>query len=157
MATDTGAVDAGGAPLVSMTTGSGVSDGVVMQIETLASSVSFDITVAFEDDASDAVDTFASFVDHIEANTAGDAARGCDARPAEDTTGDGFPDTFRDVRGARVCFDIVVKQNDTVMPLTTPQVFNATLRVIGDGFTELDSRGIFFLVPPTVLGPGGPD
>lgn len=157
MATDTGAVDAGGAPLVSMTTGSGVSDGVVMQIETLASSVSFDITVVFEDDTSDAVDTFASFVDHIEANTAGDAARGCDPRPADDTDSDGFPDTFRDVRGARVCFDIVVKQNDTVMPLTTPQVFNATLRVIGDGFTELDSRGIFFLVPPTIMGPGGPD
>ncbi len=155
IATATSAVDAGGSPLVSVTSGAGVSGGVVAQVESLANSVSFDISVQYEDDASDSVDTLAAFVERIEANTAGDPARGCAARAADDTDGDGFPDTFRGVRGDRVCFDIVVKQNDTVMPTTEPQVFDATLRVIGDGFTELDSRNIFFLVPPTVEDPGG--
>jgi len=88
---------------------------------------------------------------------AGDVARGCDPHAAEDTNGDGFLDTFRDVTpGSPACFDIIVKQNDTVMPLPTPQLFKATLHVLGDGFTELDTRDIFFLVPPHVeiIGPG---
>lgn len=156
IATATGAVDAGGMPLVSQTSGSGVSAGVVTQIQTLANSVSFDISTVFQDDPADAVDTFAAFVDHMEANETGDAARGCDPRMGEDTNGDGFPDVFRGVSGARVCFDIVVKSNITVMPTSEPQVFNATVQVLGDGFTELDSRQVFFLVPPVVEGPGIP-
>ena len=156
MARDTNAVDAAGMPLVSTASSAGVSAGVVTQIQTLANSVSFDISTVFEDDAADAVDTFASFVDRIEANETGDAARGCDPRMGEDTDGDTFPDVFRDVSGERVCFDIVVKPNVTVTPTTVPQVFNANVRVLGDAFTELDSRQIFFLVPPVVEGPGIP-
>jgi hypothetical protein len=49
-----------------------------------------------------------------------------------------------------------VKQNDTVMPTLSPQVFRANLRVLGDGFTPLDDRAIFFLVPPRVEVPIGP-
>ena len=49
-----------------------------------------------------------------------------------------------------------MKQNDTVMPTTDPQLFRATLRVLGDGFTELDSRDVFFLVPPEIII-GGPE
>jgi len=157
IARDSGAVDATGAPLVSTATSGTVSAGVVDQIRTLASQTQFDITVTYEDDPTDGVDSFAAFVDHIEANTAGDPARGCDPRTATDTDGDGFVDTFPDVTaGERVCFDIVVKQNDTVMPLPTPQIFKATLHVLGDGFTELDTRDVFFLVPPhvEVMGPG---
>ncbi|MFT5355155.1 MAG: hypothetical protein ACI9KE_002371 [Polyangiales bacterium] len=156
IATATNAVDAGGMPLVSQASSGGVSAGVVMQIQTLANSVAFDISTVFEDDASDAVDTFASFVERIEANEAGDFARGCDPRMGEDTDGDTFPDVFRDVSGERVCFDIVVKSNITVMPTGDPQVFNATVRVLGDAFTELDSRQVFFLVPPVIEGPGIP-
>lgn len=156
IATATGAVDAGGMPLVSRATDAGVGSSVVTQIQTLANSVSFDISTVFEDDAGDAVDTFAAFVDHLEANEAGDPARGCNARMGEDTNADGFPDVFRDVVGERVCFDIVVKSNVTVAPTSMPQVFNANVRVLGDGFTELDSRQVFFLVPPVVEGPGIP-
>src|SRR5690606_37555900 len=112
----------------------------------------------YVDDASDTVDTWAAFVHHVEANTTGDPARGCEPRPAEDTDSDGYPDTFRGVTpGARVCFDIVAKQNDTVPSIATPQLFRATLRVLGDGVTELDSRDVFFLVPADVSGPGGPE
>ena len=157
IAMDSGAVDGAGAPLVSVYTGGSISDAVVTQIATLANQTRFDISIRYEDDATDAVDTFPAFVDHIEANTVGDAARGCGPHPATDTNGDGFPDTFPGVTaGEHVCFDIVVKQNDTVMPTAVPQLFLATLHVIGDGFTELDSRDVYFLVPPTIEPPGGP-
>jgi len=157
-AMDTGAVDGTGAPLVSTASDGSVSAAVVNQIRTLANQTPLDVTVEYVDDPSDTVDTWAAFVDHIEANEAGDAGRGCDPRAAEDTDMDGYPDTFRAVTpGSPVCFDIVVKQNDTVMPTTTPQLFMATLRVLGDGFTELDRRDIFFLVPPEPELPGGPD
>jgi len=157
IATDTGAVDAAGMPLVSVTSSTGVADEIVRNIRTLANDTPLDISVVFEDDPADAVDTWAAFVDHLEANEAGDAGRGCAARMGEDTDADGFPDTFRAVTpGDPVCFDIIVKQNDTVMPTADPQLFRATLRVLGDGFTELDSRDVFFLVPPEVIV-GGPD
>ncbi|NIS37085.1 MAG: hypothetical protein GWN07_39725 [Actinobacteria bacterium] len=158
IATATGAVDGAGMPLVSVTATDGtVSDAIVDQIRTLANDTPIDISVVFEDDPSDSVDTWSAFVDHLEANEAGDPGRGCAARTGEDTDADGFPDTFRAVTpGEPVCFDIVVKQNDTVMPTGDPQLFRATLRVLGDGFTELDSRDVFFLVPPEIVV-GGPD
>ncbi len=147
-----------GAPMPVVADGGNVSSTVVDQIRTLANSTRFAISAEFVDDPSDAVDTFAAFVERLEANEAGDPARGCDPRTATDTNGDGVKETFPDVpSGTRVCFDVVVKQNDTVMPTTEPQVFRATIRVLGDGFTELDRREVFFLVPPTVELPGGPD
>jgi len=158
LATDTGAVDGAGMPLVSTAAAGSVSAAVVDQIRILANQTPIDINLVYEDDASDTVDTWGAFMDHIEANEAGDAALGCEARTGEDTDGDGFADTFRGVTpGEPVCFDIVVKQNDTVMPARMPQIFRATLRVLGDGFTELDSRDIYFLVPPMIEPPGGPD
>lgn len=156
---DTGSVDAGGSPLYSTWSGGAIGTTVLNQIRILASQTRFDISIQYQDDTSDAVDSFAAFVDHIEANTAGDAARGCVAGlTAIDTDGDTFPDTFTGVTaGQRVCFDIVVRENVTVMPTLMPQLFRGTLRVLGDGFTELDSRDVFFLVPPTIPEPGGPD
>ena len=50
--------------------------------------------------------------------------------------------------GNRVCFDVVVKTNVTVEPTEAPQLFRATVEVLGDGFTSLDERDVFFLVPP---------
>jgi len=157
MARDTGAVDGSGAPLTSTWSGT-IGDTVLNQIQILARTTTLDISVEYIDDPTDGVDSFASFVQYVEANTAGDPTRGCEPRAAVDTNGDGHPDTFTDVTaGGRVCFDIVVKQNDTVMPTTTPQIFKATLRVLGDGFTELDTRDVFFLVPGIIEGPGGPE
>ena len=75
---------------------------------------------------------------------------------AGDTNGDGYRDTFQGVRpGTPVCFDIIVKQNDTVPPTAMPQMFRANLQVLGDGFTPLDTRDIFFLVPPLIQVSGG--
>jgi hypothetical protein len=157
IARDTGAVDGSGAPLYSTWSGGPIGITVLRQIQILANQTRFDISVVYEDDPSDSVETFSAFVDHIEAKTAGDAARGCNPFPAIDTNGDGHLDTFQDVTaGQRVCFDIVVKQNNTVMPTSMPQLFRGTLRVMGDGFTELDRRDVYFLVPPRVEPPGGP-
>jgi hypothetical protein len=155
---DTGAVDAAGAPLVSSAPAGSVDAAVVAQIRTLANQTPIDISLVYEDDMSDAVDSWMAFMDHIEANEAGDAALGCAPRTATDTDADGIRDTFVDATpGEPVCFDIIVKMNVTVMPTDMPQIFQATLRVLGDGITELDSRDIYFLVPPEIVGPGGPD
>ena len=155
IARDTGSVDGAGSPLVSTWSGGAIGDAVLDQIQILAQTTTLDISIEFIDDPSDSVDTFSTFVDHLEANTAGDPSRDCAARLADDTNGDGHPDTFRSVTsGNRVCFDIVVKQNDTVEPTAEAQIFRATLRVMGDGFTELDTREIFFFVPGRPIGPG---
>ncbi len=150
-----GAVDGSGNPLTSTwSPGAAISDAVVQQIELLADQTPIDVSVEYEDDPTDTVDTLASFVDHLEANEAGDPSRGCDPRTA---TGTPYKDTFPDVRpGSRVCFDIIVKQNDTVPPTTMPQLFKGTVKVIGDGITVLDSREVFFLVPPKVEIPTVP-
>ncbi len=144
-----GAVDAMGAPLTSTwTPGAEISDAVVTQIQSLANSTPIDVSVRFIDDPSDSVDTEAAFVDHLEANETGDPTRGCDPRMA---TGTPYPDTFPAVSpGDRVCFDVIVKQNDTVAPTAVPQLFKATVEVVGDGISVLDSRDVFFLVPPDV-------
>ena len=43
-----------------------------------------------------------------------------------------------------------------VEPATRPLVYEAVLTVSGDG-SPLDSRRVFFLVPPEIPVPGGPD
>ncbi len=156
-ARDTGSVDGAGAPLYSTWSGGTIGATVLAQIQTLAAQTRLDISITYTDDAVDSVDSFLAFVDHIEARAAGDGTRGCAARPAVDTNGDGFADTFMDVTaGERVCFDIIVKDNVTVMPTLEPQLFRGTINVLGDGFTPLDERDVFFLVPPTIMDPGGP-
>ncbi len=159
IALDSGAVDAAGNALVTTANDGSVSTTVVNQIQTLAAATSLAVAVQYQDDASDTVDTFAAFVAYIEARQAGDPGRGCAAASAHDTNGDGHADTFDNVRaGTRVCFDIVVKQNDTVMPTTQPQLLRATLQVVGDGFTPLGTpRDVFFLVPPIIPPANCPD
>jgi len=56
--------------------------------------------------------------------------------------------------GAPVCFDILPRMNTTVAPTLVPQVFRAQINVIGDGFTPLDDRVVYFLVPPRIPDPG---
>ncbi|MBX3269953.1 MAG: hypothetical protein KF729_06810 [Sandaracinaceae bacterium] len=149
LARDTRAVDDSGTPLVENFTGGTISDAVVRNIQTLAEQSRLDVTAEFRDDPSDAVDTRAAFFGYLEANRMGNRVRGCQARVAEDRDGDGILDTFPNVRtDDRVCFDIYPRMNTTVERTDEPQLFRATVAVIGDGFTELDSRNVFFVVPP---------
>lgn len=154
--TDTGSVDRMGMPLVYDidTDGFGLSEAVVGGIEAV-SGTPLDISAVFEDDASDAIDTRVAFVEDIVPVEDGDAARGCLPRVASDSNGDGRKDVFLRVPpGQRVCFHVVVRMNTTVMPTLIPQVFQGTVRVVGDGRTPLDARDVYFLVPPTIPEPG---
>lgn len=160
VATDTGSVDASGNPLAFEipNDGTGIGDQVVEAIETLAGNVPIDVSAIAADvdeGPSDTVDA-TIFIDYLEANSVGgvadprDASRVCvGGLPAADTDGDTHPDTFSDVLpGTIVCFDIVALRNTSVMPAAQPQLFRAEIRVLGDSITVLDTRDVYFLVPP---------
>jgi hypothetical protein len=141
-------------------TGSGLSTTIVDAIEELASNVPIRVDAIPTDDPSDTIDAVASFVERMETNTSGATVLGrvCSTGlEVADEDGDGFPDHFpRVLPGTSVCFDIVARPNQVVPPLETPQLFRATIDVIGDRFTPLDSREVYFLVPPSIPEPGGP-
>jgi hypothetical protein len=136
---------------------------VVDAVTHLANNVPIRVDAIAEDDTTDTVDAVTEFIDRIETNTSGstvwDPLRGewrvCTstvptATPGTPPTVDYFSSVLP---GQPVCFDIIPQMNTTVAPLTTPQIFRAVINVIGDLFTPLASRDVFFLVPPEI--PGG--
>jgi hypothetical protein len=161
IATGTGSVDVTGSPIVFdiSSDGTGLGAQVVDAIEILAHQVPVEVTFHVRDDPSDLVDTESEFMDYIEPSVAGgwpdprDPTVICvsgltvaDERPPLD----GRPDTFTSVLpGTPVCFDIYVKQNWTVPATPEPQTFLAEIDVMADGLTVLDTRDVYFLVPPT--------
>jgi hypothetical protein len=150
MARDTGAVDAaaGNAPLVFNGADAAAATAIENGIRTLAGGVPLDLAAAAADDPSDAVNAVTSFVDHLETLQLGTAA--CANMLADlDSNGDGFRDAYDNVRaGTPVCWKLVSKQNTTVPATDEPQLFKATVTVTGDGVTVLDTRDVYFLVPP---------
>ncbi len=158
LAADTGANDEEGAPLVYPIerTGVGLTEAIVEGIRAV-SGIVFEVSLAWRDDPSDAVDTRAAFVRSVTAVVDGDRGRGCTASVSLDLDDDGTPDAFEGVGpGERVCFEIETRPNSSVEATLAPQVFLATLVVLGDGFTPLDERRVFFLVPPRIPDPGVP-
>ncbi len=103
------------------------------------------------------VDARQAFIDHIEVFMSGDST--CPSGyNTTDSDGDGAPDKFVGILpGHAVCWKIYSKQNDTVEPTDEPQMFTAIVEVHGAGGALLDSREVYFLVPPVIEGPGGPD
>ena len=154
----TGAVGSTGAPLIFPAAGSATVDAqIVDAIRQLAGSTPLDITARardVDDGAGDGVDA-TIFIERIEPNTTGGIADPTDPTvicvgglPTSDVDGDGLPETFPDVTpGVPVCFDIIARRNDTVMPTSAPQLFRAQVDVVGDGVTVLDTRDVYFLVP----------
>jgi hypothetical protein len=139
--------------------GSGLS-ATIVDLVRRAAAVPLDVSAQAVDlvDPGETVDAVAAFVDHLEPNSTG--APGLTSTGGFGTTdltgidADSFADTFLDVTpGAPVCFDIIPKQNDTVPATLVPQVFRAQINVIGDGFTPLDDRVVYFLVPPRIPDP----
>jgi hypothetical protein len=107
-------------------------------------------TIEATDELGDAGDSLI-FIDHLETNTSGGR---CVSIGTEDTDGDTRPDAFPAVLpGTPVCWDVYPRRNDTVPPTVDPQVFRARLTVRGDG-SPLDSRIVYFLVPPMIRDPG---
>ncbi len=162
IANGTGSVDIGGSPLVFTISadGSGLGAQVVNAVSTLANQVPIEVTTRLRDDPADSVDTVASFIDHVEPSTVGgypdpmDPTRICVGGLAVGDRYDpftGVPDSFTSVLpGQIVCFDIYPKQNWTVPATTSPQTFRCEVDVLGDGFTVLDTRTVYFLVPPVI-------
>jgi hypothetical protein len=133
---------------------SALSDAVAAAIAK-AAAIPLDVSARAVDAEGDAVNAVTSFIEHVEARTATAAGRVCTVglstydRPALDA--DSVPDTFSNVRpGDPVCFDIVTRINSTVPATNAPQLFRAKVQVVGDGFTPLDTRDIYFVVPPLV-------
>ncbi|MCK9462342.1 MAG: hypothetical protein M0R80_22180 [Proteobacteria bacterium] len=136
--------------------GTGLDTSIVDAVEDLATGVPFDIGTVARDNETDAVDATV-FINRIVPNTVGGV------EDPEDPTvmcvggldtinndSDPYPDLFDDVMpGTPVCFDIFPQQNDTVPPTTLPQMYTAFIDVIGDSVTVLDTREIFFLIPPS--------
>ena len=159
---------AGDCPLsftVSGQNGTGVSDSVVAGIYALASALRFDVHVEAHDVDPNTVD---NFLLRLEPNLSGiGPAALCvtlPPSPLEDKyTGpkallgaDGLAETFPGLGGNnQVCFDVVPKTNNAVMPTNKPQLFRAQLQVRGvSGMTEVNlgvPREVFFLIPPVIV------
>ncbi len=153
MATDSGAVDAanGNAPLVFNGSGAGASAAIENGIRTLANGLPLDVNAVTTDAPGDAVDAVTSFVDHLETLQLG-TAQCANGLNDVDTNGDAFDDKYLQIRtGTPVCWKVVSKPNTTVPATSEPQLFRATITVFGDGVTQLDTRDVFFLVPPAPL------
>ncbi len=103
------------------------------------------------------VDAPAAFIDYIEVFMAAQDSQCPDGYNTADTNADGHDDRFVQILpGNPVCWRIHVKENQAVEPARTPQMFKATIDVYGTGGALLDSRDVYFLVPPEFEGPGGP-
>lgn len=131
--------------------GQGVSTGVVNAIQAISVGAAYDVKAIPSNDPSNPGGVDATkFIKALRAMEEGNAAAGCPATPARDSDNDGIKDTFVAVKvGTPVCFEVIPAKNDTVLPLDTPQFFNAFVDVVGvQGNVQLDRRSVLFLVPP---------
>ena len=101
----------------------------------------------------DPVDAPSAFIDYIEVFM--DGSPECpNYTDVSDSDSDGHADVFLSLLpGNPVCWMIHVKDNITVEPTTEPLMFRATIDVYGTGTSLLDSRDVFFLVPPVIDDP----
>lgn len=154
-----GAPGPSGSYVLSAPGGAGLSTAVTDAVRR-AAAVPLEVSARATDimDPGESTDAVMAFLDRLETRTTPAPGLMCTTglavydRPLIDA--DAFPDTFRAVTpGSPVCFDIIPKSNVVVMPTLVPQMFRARIDVIGDGFTPLDNRIIFFLVPPRIPEP----
>jgi hypothetical protein len=157
ISTDTGAAtDTGPLTFEIAGDGTGLGTEVVNAVGLLANGVPMDMSVVARDDITDGVDATV-FIDRIVPNTTGGVEDPLDPTivcvgglATADTDADTYADKFVDVLpGTPVCFDIIPAQNDTVPPAAEPKIYKAYVDVIGDDVTVLDTREVYFLVPPT--------
>ncbi len=142
-----GSLDAAGDPFVYPANDAAVVSRTVDAVRTVVTETRFDITIEATDLPDDAGDSL-QFIERLEINETG---AGCTSGlMTRDDDGDTFDDAFVQVEpGVRVCWDVVVRQNDSVPPTREPQVFRARLTVYADG-SEVDGRTVYFLVPADV-------
>lgn len=140
VAEDTGAVRADGSPLVFdiQSDGTGLSSTIVDAVETLVVGTPQDVTTRTENVAGNPGDVDATqFIQGIVPVS---------ADPASGATGMDTATFFGVIPGTRVTFRVDFK-NDIRRP-TTPEIFRATIIVVGNGVTDLDQRDVWIVVPP---------
>lgn len=153
LANASGSLDSTGAPLVFDGSDSGVVPVVTDAINEIVEGVPLRVTITAADEPDDAGDAI-PFIERLVTNT---TDPGCTMLDTEDADpADGVPETYPAVTpGSPVCWDVIPATNTTVMPDLVPLVFKARLTVSGDG-SPLDSRLVYFLIPPRIEEPGGP-
>ncbi len=156
---DTDTIDVHGSPLSYDVSSSGTGIGlqIVEGIEALAHETPIDVTTQVLDDDSDTVDA-SNFIDSLTPSTRGGVADPHDpgiicegGLPVDDMDGDTTLDTFVGILpGTAVCFDITPARNRIVPPIESPQVFLAYVNVITSGSALIDTRPVYFCVPPLI-------
>jgi len=154
IANESGSLDGGGAPLVFEGTEAAVTSAVTDAINEIVNGVPLNVTIEATEEPDDDGDAL-RFIDYLEVNVGGGG--GCTAvTPTADTDGDGRDDSFPELLpGTSVCWDVVPVMNTVQEPGPSPLVYVARLTVYGDG-SPLDSRLVYFLVPPRIEVPMGP-
>jgi len=149
-----GTVDTNGAPFVYPAIDQAVVTQTVQAVLDIVRSKTLSVTIDAEDLPDDAGDAL-RFIDYLEANVSGTGS--CTVvSDVNDANGDGYDDAFPTLLpGTPVCWDVhPVATNDFEEATSEPKVFKAKLTVHGDG-SPLDTRTVYFLVPPRIEGPGG--
>lgn len=143
-----GTVQADGTPFAFPAIDAAVVDTTVDALFELTKGLPLKVTIEATDAVGDAGNAL-QFLDYLEVNVAGTPA--CThVTTTADTDADSHHDAFPALLGGTpVCWDVVPVIKNTSVPATaSAQLFKATLTVLGDG-SPLDSRGVYFLVPPT--------
>lgn len=156
IAIKTGSVNAAGQPyLFKEAEEAAVAQSIVDAVTDLVDQVPVDIAPVVRDLDMDGVDATA-FIDSIQINNMPGVADPRDANrvcagglPTTDSDGDGTDDAYEGITpGVAVCFDVVPATNTTVEATESPQVYRAAVDVTQLGCNVLDTREVFFLIPP---------
>lgn len=154
--------DGGMCPLVFTIsgTGSGLTQSVVAGIAALAMGGTLEVTTEVlrdEDELSaSGIDT-SCFIEAVIPNNYDAPTGSCTSIPsiADLYAPSGVDDSFTNVTpGTTVYFDVFASNDGCAEPDVVPQAFMATINVIGDGVTILDTMEVTVIVPPEdVTGP----
>lgn len=147
VATMTGTVDLGGAPLVYLASDGTVSSSIVMGIETIAGRTPQDVDTTTENvpgnpDGFDAT-LFIKAITPLEGYNMGSSG----PRPGVTYTSKDEHTFFQVVPGTQVEFTVRFL-NDVRPPAASAQIFRATIIVRGNGVARLDSHNVYIVVPP---------
>jgi hypothetical protein len=153
--TASGTLNSMNQPFVYAAADAAIVDAVKQAIIDIVRGVPLNTTLSAADDPSDSVDAL-QFISNLYVNISGSgtceminpvADPGVGGLPA--TVSDGQDDAFPALApGSKVCWDLIPVPVNTTVPATdTAQIYKATLTVNGDG-SPLDTRDVYFLVPP---------
>jgi Bacterial TSP3 repeat len=153
--TASGTVDTMNQPFAYPALDAQVVDATKQAVLEVVRGVPLNVTINAADEPNDAGDSL-QFLDYLEVNVSGQG--NCTTvTPTADTDADTHDDAFPALLGGTpVCWNVIpVASQSTTPPTSDPQLFQAKLTVSGDG-SPLDSRNVYFLVPPAAAEIPGP-